>query len=48
VEDILKDVQEGKVSIEKAYTDYGVKIIHKIDGFEMMKKKQKVEGSISY
>nr|WP_263326383.1 hydantoinase B/oxoprolinase family protein [Neobacillus sp. Marseille-Q6967] len=35
VEVVLKDVQEGKVSMEKALADYGVKIVITSDGYEI-------------
>lgn len=45
-EAILKDVQEGKVSVEKAFTDYGVKLIQTADGFHIDEKESEKRRSV--
>lgn len=39
VEAVVKDVQEGKVSIEKALIDYGVKLNQTLEGYEIDEKE---------
>lgn len=46
IDAVLKDVQEGKVSIDKALSDYGVKLIQTEDGLLIDTKETEARRSI--